>query len=99
MTSQQRLRAFTGPAAIAGIRVWLGMVLIQAGLGAVTVWSAKAADMATAHVVMGAMILSWGGLLSLLSMKFSIDAPESVLHSGRAATSINPDKRVLSAIS
>jgi cytochrome c oxidase assembly protein subunit 15 len=44
-------------------RAWLVLVLAQAFLGAYTVWSNKAADVATAHVALGALSLVWGGLL------------------------------------
>jgi heme a synthase len=43
--------------------VWLVLVVFQAFLGAYTVWSNKAADIATAHVFFGAVSLVWGGLL------------------------------------
>jgi heme a synthase len=42
---------------------WFGMILLQALLGALTVWSNKAADVATAHVVLGAASLVVGALL------------------------------------
>jgi len=42
---------------------WVGFILVQAFLGAYTVWSNKAADVATAHVALGAATLVWGGLL------------------------------------
>jgi cytochrome c oxidase assembly protein subunit 15 len=42
---------------------WLSLILLQALLGATTVWSNKAADIATAHVAVGALSLVWGGLL------------------------------------
>ncbi|HEY3602711.1 MAG TPA: COX15/CtaA family protein [Chthoniobacterales bacterium] len=35
--------------------LWLGLVLAQIGLGAWTIWSNKAADIATAHVALGAI--------------------------------------------
>ena len=44
---------------------WMVLILIQAGLGAYTVWSNKAADIATAHVLVGALSLVWGGLLGI----------------------------------
>jgi cytochrome c oxidase assembly protein subunit 15 len=44
-------------------RGWFGIILLQAFLGAYTVWSNKAADVATAHVAIGAISLVWGGLL------------------------------------
>jgi cytochrome c oxidase assembly protein subunit 15 len=42
---------------------WIALVVFQAFLGAYTVWSNKAADVATAHVLVGALSLVWGGLL------------------------------------
>jgi cytochrome c oxidase assembly protein subunit 15 len=44
---------------------WLGMILLQALLGAATIWSNKAADIATLHVMIGALSLATGSLLSL----------------------------------
>jgi cytochrome c oxidase assembly protein subunit 15 len=46
--------------------VWLGLVLAQALLGAMTIWSDKAADLATAHVLGGALSLALGSLQCLL---------------------------------
>jgi cytochrome c oxidase assembly protein subunit 15 len=40
--------------------VWLGLILTQALLGAATIWSNKAADIATAHVMVGALALALG---------------------------------------
>ena len=42
---------------------WLGLILVQVGLGAWTIWSNKAADVATAHVVVGALSLVTGAWL------------------------------------
>ena len=42
---------------------WFALILCQALLGAWTVWSNKAADIATAHVALGAASLVWGVLL------------------------------------
>jgi cytochrome c oxidase assembly protein subunit 15 len=42
--------------------VWLGLILVQVGLGAWTIWSNKAADVATAHVLIGALSLVTGVL-------------------------------------
>lgn len=44
--------------------VWLGMVVVQAALGAWTIWSNKAADIATTHMALGALILLLGALFS-----------------------------------
>src|SRR5205085_11131047 len=38
--------------------LWLALVLTQALLGASTIWSDKAADVATAHVMVGALCLA-----------------------------------------
>lgn len=48
---------------------WLTFVLGQALLGATTIWSNKAADVATAHVLVGALCLAVGGLFSLVSFR------------------------------
>jgi len=45
---------------------WSGLVLLQASLGAATIWSNKAADIATAHVVVGALLLANGMILCLI---------------------------------
>jgi len=43
--------------------IWLAMVVVQFGLGAWTIWSDKAADVATLHMALGALILAWGVVL------------------------------------
>jgi len=48
---------------------WLGLILFQAGLGAWTIWSNKAADVATAHVVVGALSLVTGALASIITLR------------------------------
>jgi heme A synthase len=45
--------------------VWLGLILVQALLGAATIWSDKAADIATAHVMVGSLALALGAMLSI----------------------------------
>jgi cytochrome c oxidase assembly protein subunit 15 len=47
-------------------RAWLALVLVQFALGAWTIWSNKAADIATSHVFVGALILVIGVLLSVI---------------------------------
>ena len=49
--------------------VWFALVLVQFGLGAWTVWSNKAADITTLHVVMGALTLLTGAMLTLVSFR------------------------------
>ncbi len=44
--------------------VWLVMILVQAGLGAWTIWSNKAADVATAHMILGALSLVLGSVIT-----------------------------------
>ena len=44
--------------------VWLALVIVQAALGAWTIWSDKAADIATTHMALGALILLFGVLFS-----------------------------------
>ena len=51
--------------------LWLGLILAQAFLGAYTVWSNKAADIATAHVACGAVTLVWGGLLCIATSQLA----------------------------
>ena len=60
---------------------WLLLILAQAGLGAWTIWSDKAADVATLHVVCGALSLVTGSLLSVIVLRRnfrSCDAPETL---------------------
>jgi cytochrome c oxidase assembly protein subunit 15 len=46
--------------------LWLALVLIQVLLGAATIWSNKAADIATLHVLSGALLLAFGGILTIV---------------------------------
>lgn len=48
---------------------WLGLIVVQVLLGAATIWSNKAADIATAHVLVGALALAVGALLSIISFR------------------------------
>ncbi len=48
---------------------WLGLVLVQGLLGAATIWSNKAADIATAHVLVGALLLAVGAVTSIVSLQ------------------------------
>jgi heme a synthase len=51
------------------VRVWLGLILAQVFLGAATIWSNKAADIATAHVLVGALSLALGAIVSIMSFQ------------------------------
>jgi cytochrome c oxidase assembly protein subunit 15 len=58
---------------------WLLLVCIQFGLGAWTVWSDKAADVATLHVVTGALTFVTGALLSVAAFGARVQGRESAL--------------------
>jgi cytochrome c oxidase assembly protein subunit 15 len=58
-------------------RFWVVLIGIQFGLGAWTLWSNKAADIASLHVLCGALSLVTGGLLCVISRCLaSSGAPE-----------------------
>jgi cytochrome c oxidase assembly protein subunit 15 len=44
--------------------IWIAMILAQIGLGAWTIWSHKAADVATAHMALGALSLLVGAFVT-----------------------------------
>jgi cytochrome c oxidase assembly protein subunit 15 len=48
---------------------WLGLLTLQIFLGAATIWSNKAADVATAHVMVGALALLTGSLWCLVAAR------------------------------
>lgn len=48
---------------------WLGLILVQVALGAFTIWTNKAADVATAHVLGGALSLATGVMLCIISSR------------------------------
>ncbi len=62
-------RKFSGPVAKLSV-FWFGLILSQAGLGAATVLSDKAADIATLHVLVGALSLATGAMLSIIAARF-----------------------------
>jgi cytochrome c oxidase assembly protein subunit 15 len=49
--------------------VWLGLLTLQIILGAATIWSNKAADVATGHVMVGALALLAGALWWLVAAR------------------------------
>jgi len=50
-----------GVPGLSGLSIfWVALVVCQIALGAWTIWSNKAADVATAHVAVGAVMLSFG---------------------------------------
>ena len=48
------------------LMLWVALVICQIALGAWTIWSNKAADVATAHVALGAIMLSFGVSISAI---------------------------------
>ena len=64
-TSILRSREIPGPARLAA-GVWVALVVVQFLLGAWTIWSNKAADIATSHVFVGALTFMIGVLLSIV---------------------------------
>jgi hypothetical protein len=63
-----------------GVRIasrwWVALVIVQIALGAWTIWSNKAADITTAHVAVGALILFLGVAQCFLLGTFSPRAAE-----------------------
>jgi heme a synthase len=51
--------------------VWVALVICQIALGTWTIWSNKAADIATAHVALGAVMLSFGVGISAICWRIS----------------------------
>jgi len=51
--------------------LWVALVACQIALGAWTIWSNKAADVATAHVALGAVMLSFGVSFSAICWRIS----------------------------
>ena len=62
--------------------LWVAVVFSQIALGAWVIWSNKAADVATAHVGLGAVMLSFGVSISAICRRISATAP----HGQDAAT-------------
>jgi heme a synthase len=72
--------------------LWLGLILVQVALGAWTIWSNKAADVATAHVVVGALSLVTGALASLISFRRlaeNVPVREAVLSGAAVGESVS----------
>jgi heme a synthase len=64
--------------------VWLGLIVTQVLLGAATIWSDKAADLATAHVLVGALSLAVGVIVSIIT-SHKLVLTRRVIDSGLAA--------------
>jgi heme a synthase len=76
---------------------WLGLLLVQGALGAATVWTHKAADVATAHVAIGSLSLVTGCLILLLLFRRThpaVPAANGVAGSVRGNPLSNRESRV-----
>ena len=60
-----------GPLVRRGVLSWQLLIWVQAILGASTVWTGKAADIATLHVVVGALVLVTAVLLTLIAHRLA----------------------------
>jgi heme a synthase len=56
---------------------WLALIISQIALGAATIWTNKAADVATAHVMVGALSLVTGALWCIIGFGRSASLPEA----------------------
>lgn len=63
---------------------WLSLIAVQVTLGALTIWTGKAADVATAHVAVGALSLMVGAVFSVVSFQLIL-SPESEKLRGSSA--------------
>jgi cytochrome c oxidase assembly protein subunit 15 len=54
--------------------LWLALIIFQVGLGAATIWTNKAADVATAHVLVGALALAVGALWCAIAYRETVAA-------------------------
>ncbi len=78
-----------------GVVVWSGIALAQFTLGMLTIWTNKAADVATAHVAGGASLLLLGTALILTARRLTMSAsagtePSRILGLPRAALQGTP---------
>ena len=69
--------------------IWFGMILAQLVLGIITVLKNKPADIATAHVVLGAGSLVMGAMITIVVQKISIERENRIRHVD-PASSVNP---------
>jgi cytochrome c oxidase assembly protein subunit 15 len=64
---------------------WVFFLALQVTLGAWTIWSNKAADIATAHVAVGAVLLALGVSIVAISRRVSAVPPQSAMFSRPAS--------------
>lgn len=71
---------------------WLGLIIIQIGLGAATILTNKAADVATAHLLGGALSLVTGALWCIIAFARSADRTATQTESYGALGTLAPNK-------
>ncbi len=78
---------------------WAGLISLQVILGAVTIWSDKAADIATAHVFVGALSLALGSLICIVSIRTALDIMKvkAAFDAAREAPDQPPGPRISAA--
>jgi cytochrome c oxidase assembly protein subunit 15 len=69
---------------------WFFLIITQIFLGAATIWTAKSADIATAHVACGALSLVTGGLISILSFRLLAAPTAENIAQKNELTSLRP---------
>jgi cytochrome c oxidase assembly protein subunit 15 len=72
---------------------WVFLVCFQFSLGALTIWTGKSADVATAHVAFGALTLLTSSVLTLLShrsLHLRKQSVESLSHLDEHETEVTP---------
>jgi cytochrome c oxidase assembly protein subunit 15 len=70
--------------------IWFGAILLQVILGAATIWTNKAADLATAHVAVGALSLVIGSIATLVAWRASGQRPLSGAAVPAAGAGVSP---------
>ena len=73
-----------------GILVWQGLLVVQALLGASTVWTGRATDITTLHVVVGAVCLSFTVLMTAVTSRLCCVRPTSSAIGAAAAAVPHP---------
>lgn len=81
------IRYPSAPVLKRGAWMWMTLVLIQICLGAWTVWSDKAADIASIHVAVGALTLVTGVLLAVMVLRISSTGEVAVSEEGKVTDS------------
>jgi len=73
---------------------WFAVLLLQVLLGAATIWTGKAADIATLHVAVGSLALVSGALLAVVLLRASAATESAVVR--RAVPALEPAETPLS---